>query len=85
MLMFLIRYKLADNIQLSIGYGVNPRLVDSVSDEFTYDGRRQYLEEEGNMDEYLQSTYNGFGDKLRQAESALEDDNRISIEAVLQF
>lgn len=80
-----IRYKLADNIQLSIGYGVNPRLVDSVSDEFTYDGRRQYLEEEGNMDEYLQSTYNGFGDKLRQAESALEDDNRISIEAVLQF
>ncbi|MCF7918836.1 MAG: glycogen-binding domain-containing protein [Candidatus Cloacimonetes bacterium] len=80
-----LRYHLGENVSLAFGYGINPRVISSVSDEFYNDGRREYLETEGNLDEYLQITYNRFGEQLRKAENALEDDYRISIEAVLQF
>jgi len=80
-----IKYYINDNIWIALSYGVNPDKINEVTDEFYNGGRREYLETEGGLDEYLYNTYNGFGEKIRSAEDALAKDDRISIEAVIKF
>jgi hypothetical protein len=80
-----LRYYLSDNVSLALSYGVNPSRINAITDEFYNGGRREYLDEYGKLDDYLQSTYNGFGEKIRAAEEALAKDNRISLEAVIKF
>jgi len=80
-----ITYYLRDNIELSLGWGVNPRVLNQTTDEFYQGGREEFLESNGNLTNYLQNNYKGLGEKLRKAENALEDVNRIGLEAVLRF
>jgi len=38
-----------------------------------------------NFNNYLENSYTGLGEKIREAENALTDEQRIGIEAVLRF
>ena len=80
-----ISYHLSDNIWLALGYGVNPLIINSVTDEFYNRGREEYLDTIGGLPEYLESYYGGFGEKIREAETLLMNEKRISIQAVLKF
>ncbi|MCF7913359.1 MAG: isoamylase early set domain-containing protein [Candidatus Cloacimonetes bacterium] len=80
-----LKYHLSDNVWIALSYGINPNVINEVTDQFYNVGRRQYLEDISELDEYLQNTYNGFGDKVRAAEDALAKDDRISLEAVIKF
>jgi len=80
-----IRYHLSDDVWLSLGFGVNPVVISEVSDQFYSGGRREYLEEVGELDGFLQNMYSNFGEKVKIAEKALADDDRISLEAVIRF
>jgi len=80
-----ISYHLSDNIWLALGYGVNPLIINSVTDEFYNRGREEYLDTVGGLPEYLESYYGGFGEKIRAAETLLMNEKRISIQAVVKF
>ena len=80
-----ISYHLSDNIWLALGYGVNPLIINSVTDEFYDRGREEYLDTVGALPEYLESYYGGFGEKIRAAETLLMNEKRISIQAVVKF
>jgi len=80
-----ISYHLSDNIWLALGYGVNPLIFNSVTDEFYNRGREEYLDTVGGLPEYLESYYGGFGEKIRKAETLLMNEKRISIQAVVKF
>jgi len=80
-----ISYHLSDNIWVALGYGVNPLIINSVTDEFYNRGREEYLDTVGGLPEYLESYYGGFGEKIRKAETLLMNEKRISIQAVVKF
>ena len=80
-----ISYNLSDNIWLALGYGVNPLIINSVTDEFYDRGREEYLDTVGGLPEYLESYYGGFGEKIREAETMLMNENRITLQAMIKF
>ena len=80
-----ISYHLSDNIWIALGFGVNPLIINSVTDEFYNRGREEYLDTVGGLPEYLESYYGGFGEKICEAETLLMNEKRISIQAVVKF
>ncbi|MCD4817526.1 MAG: glycogen-binding domain-containing protein [Candidatus Cloacimonetes bacterium] len=80
-----ICYKLRKNVKLSLGWGVNPTVLNSVTDDFYAGGREEFLESSDNFTEYIEATYKGIGQKIRNAERALETEQRITLEAVITF
>jgi hypothetical protein len=80
-----IRYQLNKNVRLSLGWGVNPYVISQVTDEFYDGGREEFMESADNYPEYIEATYKGIGRKIRNAEKALQNEQRISLEAVLTF
>ena len=80
-----ISYHLLKNVKLALGWGVNPVVINSVTDEFYDGGREEFLENADNFSEYVESTYRGIGEKIRNAERQLRDEKRITLEAVVTF
>ena len=80
-----LKFHLNKHVWIALSYGINPSKLNDVTDEFYLGGRREYLEEAGELDDYLQLIYKNFGNKIRQAEDALSKDDRISLEAVIEF
>ena len=82
---FGVENHLSKNIWLSLGYGVNPLIINSVTDKFYNRGREEYLNNAENLLEYLESNYAELGERIREAETLLMNENRISIQAVVEF
>ncbi len=80
-----LAYQLSDDVRLSFGWGVNPRTLNNVTDEFYYGGRDEYLSEAADYEEYTENAYLGTGEKIRTAEEALKDEKRFMLEATLKF
>ncbi len=80
-----VMYHLSDNIKLSLGWGVNPETLNSVTDEFYQGGREEFLESADNFAEFVESTYRGMGEKIRNAEIQLKREQRITLQAVVTF
>ena len=80
-----IMYHLANNIRLSLGWGVNPRTLNSVTDEFYEGGREEFLEQADDFADYIETSYRGLGDLIRNAETQLKQEQRITLEAVITF
>jgi hypothetical protein len=80
-----LSYHLKKNVSISLGYGMNPEYLDEVSDNFYQGGRYEYLSEYSDYEKYLQSGYKGVGEKIIDAEKALEKCDMISIRAKLVF
>lgn len=80
-----ISYNLSNLVWLALGIGVNPKVINSVTDEFYDRGREEYLDTVGRLPEYLESFYGGFGERIREAETSLMKENRITFQAVINF
>ena len=80
-----IAYYFSNNIWLSIGYGVDPSVINLVTDKFYDRGRQEYLNEVGQLSETIKINYALLGDKIRQAEKALGSEKQINLKAVITF
>ncbi len=80
-----LTYHLRKNIDLSLYWGVNPIALSDVTDEFMPIGRFEYMNEIGNFENYLEKSYTGLGENIREAEKSLTEKQRIGVEAVLRF
>jgi len=80
-----IAYKVRRNIKLSLGFGVSPSTLNNVTDEFYNAGREEFLQDADNFMEYIQTSYKGVGEKIRNAENKLQNEQRISLKAVISF
>ena len=79
-----IAYRISDNVKLELGYGVKPTVINEVTNEYYNEGRDEFiLETIGSFD--FENGYILLGDKIRTAEKMLQDEQRITLEAVLQF
>lgn len=80
-----IKYQIKNNIFVSIGWGVNPSVISSTSDEYYLAGRDEFLNEEAGLETSIDNGLYGLGKRIIKAEKALKDEQRISIEASLEF
>ena len=80
-----ISFNFSPKTRISVGYGVSPLIIDNVSDKFTNNGRDEFLNQAGGLEEYLETFYGGFGDRIRDAEEKLRDEQRITIQGVIEF
>ncbi len=80
-----ISYHLSKDVWVALGYGVNPRTINSTTDRFYDRGREEYLNNIGELSEYLESYYGGLGEKIREAETFLMNEKRISLQAIVKF
>jgi len=80
-----VAYYLSQDVWLAIGYGVNPIIINSVTDNFHDRGREEYMNIMSNLPQHVESYYGGFGSKIREAESLLKNAKRISLQAIITF
>ncbi len=84
-----LEYRIASNIKVAVGWGVNPQVLNTVTDDITNQGRDYFLgaqETLGNAAEsQIESAYFGLGNYIRKAEKALKDEQRINITATMSF
>ena len=80
-----ISYHLSKNVWLALGYGVNPLSMNAITDKFYDRGREEYLDNVGELPQYLESYYGGFGERIREAETSLMKEKRILLQAVIEF
>tara|TARA_Y100001970_G_C14199379_1_gene840186 strand:+ start:92 stop:2005 length:1914 start_codon:yes stop_codon:yes gene_type:complete len=78
-------YSLSKNTWIALGYGINPKMIDSISDEFYFRGREEYLDKAVGLSEYIENVYGGFGERIRDAEIQLMNAKQIQIRAVIEF
>ena len=80
-----IAYHITKQAWISFGFGVNPKSMDLITDQFHSRGREEYLESSSNLSEHLDSFYGGFGEKILNAEKLLMNEKQISIQAIIKF
>ncbi len=80
-----IAYHLSENVWVALGYGVNPTTISSVTDEFSSKGRESYLNNAGELSQHIEDFYGGLGEKIRNAEMQLKNEQCIALRAVVTF
>ena len=76
---------MSENAWLALGYGINPKVINSISDEFYFRGREEYLDNAVELSGYIENVYGGFGERIRDAEIQLMNAKQIQIRAVIEF
>lgn len=80
-----VAYEMADGIELSISYGVDPYVVDESTNEFDSIGRDMFLFDRGANGDAARRSFLGLASSLPAAEQALQDERRIQIEGIVRF
>ncbi|MFH1279451.1 MAG: glycogen-binding domain-containing protein [Candidatus Eisenbacteria bacterium] len=78
-------YEVAEGIEVSLSYGVDPFIVDETTNEFDAIGRDLFLFERGANGDVARRSFSGLGTAIPEAEQALEDERRIQIEGIVRF
>ena len=78
-------YHLSNSTWMSIGYGVNPLVINTITDKFYNRGREEYLNSIGNLSAVLESSDDNLGEMIREAEVSLMNQKNICIQAVIEF
>ena len=60
-------------------------VINAVTDKFYNRGREEYLSGVGNIAGYLESSPEGLGEMIRQAEISLMNQKYICLQAVIEF
>ena len=79
----LVRF--APGIQLSLGFGVDPNVLDPVTNAFADIGRDQYLFDRGANGFIAETNYLSLAPQIHAAEQALQDERRIQVQAIVRF
>ncbi|MAP67259.1 MAG: hypothetical protein CMF80_06130 [Candidatus Marinimicrobia bacterium] len=80
-----LMYFLSESIWLSLGYGINPYVLNTVTDKFYFRGRQEFLNDFSDLNDHLESYYGGIGEKIRQSENALMNTKQILLQAKIKF
>lgn len=78
-------YRFTDGIHIGLGWGVDPSVIDPVTNEFAPIGRETYLADR-NVNGYVaQTNWLSLAPQIASAEKALQLARRIQFEAVVHF
>ncbi|MBN1827397.1 MAG: glycogen-binding domain-containing protein [Candidatus Eisenbacteria bacterium] len=80
-----IAYEVAEGIELSLSFGVDPWVVDEMTNEFDEIGRDMFLFGRGANGDTARRNFLGLGEYIPEAEQALENERRIQIEGIVRF
>ena len=80
-----LMYFLSESIWLSLGYGINPYVLNTVTDKFYFRGRQEFLNDFSDLNDHLESYYGGIGEKIRRSENALMNTKQILLQAKIKF
>jgi hypothetical protein len=80
-----LKYRFSPELELGLSWGVDPWVIDAPVNEYAYIGRDQFLFSRGASGGAAKTAFLDLGDVLRDAELALEDEQRIQIEGILRF
>jgi hypothetical protein len=77
--------RVAPGVEVALGLGIDPWVIDPNTNEYDYVGRDVFLNERGASGYYAETNYLSGGPVLRSAEQALQDQRRVQLEAIIRF
>lgn len=77
--------KLGNEVEVSFGVGVDPRILDPNTNEFASIGRDVYLNRKNLSGYYAETNFLSLAPVIRAAEQALQDERRLQVEAIVRF
>ncbi|MCC6348198.1 MAG: isoamylase early set domain-containing protein [Candidatus Eisenbacteria bacterium] len=80
-----VDYRIAEGIHVAMGWGVSPRVLDPVTNEFANIGREQYLYDRNVNGWIAESNWLSLAPQISAAEKALQNERRLHLEAVVHF
>jgi hypothetical protein len=84
-----LEYRIASNVKVAVGWGVNPMVLSGTTDNIGNAGRENYLGASsviGNaVETQVENAYFGLGNYIRNAEKALRNEQRINVTASMSF
>lgn len=78
-------YSFSRDIAVALSWGVDPFVLDVVTNEYDAIGRNEFLLQRGATATVARDRYLNLGSVLSRAEQALEDERRVQIEAIVRF
>lgn len=82
---FEIAYEVSNGIEISLSFGVDPIVVDRETNQYSYQGRDDFLFEGGANGDVARRNYMSLAKYIPEAEKALENERRIQIEGIVRF
>jgi hypothetical protein len=78
-------YSFTRDISLAFAFGVDPTILDVVTNEYDAIGRNEFLIGQGATQTVARDRYLNLGSILPRAEQALEDEWRLQVEGIVKF
>ena len=75
----------APSLQVSFGYGVDPRVLDPVTNEYADIGRDQFLFDRNANGFIAETNYLSLAPQIAQGEQTLQDERRFQVQAIIRF
>ncbi len=80
-----LKYHFTPDLQVGLSWGVDPWVIDGVTNEYSHIGRDVFLFGRGANGDAAKSQFLNMTDTIRAAEQALEDERVVQLEAILRF
>jgi len=80
-----IQYQFAPTATVALSYGVDPFILDVVTNEYGEIGRNQFVIDRGATPAEALYRYLNLGPLLADAERAMEKERRVQVEAIVRF
>jgi hypothetical protein len=80
-----VRYSFSETITVGLGWGVDPTVLDPVTNEFAPIGREEFLGERNANGYVAQRNWLSLAPQIAAAEKALQLERRVQFEAVVHF
>ncbi|MFQ5600112.1 MAG: hypothetical protein ACE5G2_06120, partial [Candidatus Krumholzibacteriia bacterium] len=80
-----VEYRFSPTISVALSFGVDPFVLDEVTNEYDEIGRNEFLIDSGGAPNVARDSYLNLSRLLPRAEQALEDERRIQLEAIVSF
>lgn len=77
--------RVAPGVEVSLGMGIDPWILDPNTNEYAYIGRDVFLNARGASGYYAETNYLSGEPVIRAAEQALQDQRRVQLEAIVKF
>ena len=77
--------KIGNEVEVSFGIGVDPRILDPNTNEFAAIGRDVYLNQKNLNGYYAETNFLSLAPVIRAAEQALQNERRLQVEAIVRF
>lgn len=80
-----LEYRFAPNATVSFSWGVDPWVIDPLTNEYAYIGRDVYLINKNASGFFAETNYLSLAPMISAAEKRLRDERRLQFEAVVRF